>query len=57
MQSLEELLRQSPSISDEELEYWLFLLPTMKEEHRERLLVILETEKRKLEDLDYNFSI
>jgi uncharacterized protein YsxB (DUF464 family) len=55
MENLEELLRQSPSISNEELEYWLFLLPTMKEEHKERIRVILETEKRKLEELEEKF--
>ena len=47
-----ELIINTESMNDTERQYWLDLIPSMTSEQVDRLFNILETEKRKLEELE-----
>ena len=46
------LINNTDSMDVNEKQYWIDILPTMTEEQTKRLVDILETEKRNLEELD-----
>lgn len=51
------LINESPSMNDDEKQYWKTLLPTMKQDQCDRLEWILQREKDKLAELDARFNI
>jgi WD40 repeat protein len=63
---LEEILKKRPalvglilgseSINDNEKQYWFDILPRMTEEQIARLIAILETERRQLEELNVKYQ-
>lgn len=44
------------SMSEKERNYWLDILPYLNEDHLQSLYDILDTEKRKLEELEVEFN-
>ncbi len=51
-----ELILGTESMDDAERKEWLTNMPTLAQEQKDRLLTILKDEKRKLEELDKNFT-
>lgn len=51
-----KLIEETESMSYEEKHEWYRLLPIMSHEHVQRLITILEEEKKKLEAFDQKFS-
>ena len=51
-----ELINSTNSMDKEEKQYWIDILPTMTDEQVNRLFDILETERKKLEELDLKYE-
>jgi len=51
-----KLMLNTQSMDDEERKYWFSILPDMSEGQIKRLFNILETEKKKLEELDRKYQ-
>lgn len=52
-----ELILKSESMNTEERNYWLQVLPVMTPEQVQELRDILETEKRKLAEIDAKYAV
>lgn len=51
-----ELLLATESMDDSERQYWLDILPSMNTDQVQRLTDILETERKKLDDLEKKYQ-
>jgi len=51
-----KLVLATESMDDEERQYWFDIMPSMNDAQIDRLFNILETERRKLEDLETKFQ-
>ena len=51
---LVKMILATDSMDDNERQYWFDILPSMTDEQVDRLYNILDTEKRKLDDLEKN---
>ncbi len=51
-----KLVLNTESMDDEERQYWFDILPSMTEDQVDRLFNILETERRKLEELELKYQ-
>ncbi len=50
------LILNTKSMDDEERQYWFDIMPSMNDEQIDRLFEILDTEKKKLEQLEQNYQ-
>ena len=55
-QQLIKLILNTESMDDEERQYWFDIMPSMTKEQVSRLFNILETERKKLEELDKKYQ-
>jgi len=53
---LVKLILNTESMDNNEKQYWFDILPSMTDEQIDRLFDILETERRKLEDLEVKYQ-
>ena len=53
---LVKLVLNTESMDDNEKQYWFDILPSMTDEQIDRLFDILETERRKLEELEVKYQ-
>lgn len=53
---LEELIKNSPSMDEEEKKYWIELLPSMNEIQLNKFQTILENEQLQNEIIDEQFN-
>jgi Spy/CpxP family protein refolding chaperone len=53
---LVKLVLNTESMDNNEKQYWFDILPSMTDEQVDRLFDILETERRKLEDLEVKYQ-
>ncbi|EKE30163.1 MAG: tetratricopeptide TPR_3 [uncultured bacterium (gcode 4)] len=53
---LVKLVLNTESMDNNEKQYWFDILPSMTDEQIDRLFDILETERRKLEDLEVKYQ-
>lgn len=53
---LVELVINTQSMDNEEKQYWFDILPSMNNEQIDRLFEILETERKKLEELEKKYE-
>ena len=53
---LVKLILNTESMDDEERQYWFDIMPSMNEEQVDRLFNILETERKKLEELEIKYQ-
>ncbi len=53
---LVKLVLNTESMDDQEKQYWFDIMPSMTEEQIDRLFDILETERRKLEELEIKYQ-
>jgi len=51
-----KLIIQTESMDDDERQYWFDIMPSMTDEQVDRLYDILETERKKLEDLEVKYQ-
>ncbi|MDQ1433160.1 MAG: hypothetical protein QG634_505 [Patescibacteria group bacterium] len=51
-----KLILNTESMDDEERQYWFDIMPSMNEEQVDRLFNILETERKKLEELETKYQ-
>ncbi len=51
-----KLILNTESMDDEERQYWFDIMPSMNEEQIDRLFNILETERKKLEELETKYQ-
>lgn len=51
-----KLVLNTESMDNNEKQYWFDILPSMTDEQIDRLFEILETERRKLEDLEVKYQ-
>jgi hypothetical protein len=51
-----KLIIATESMDDDERQYWFDIMPSMTDEQIDRLYDILETEKKKLEDLEVKYQ-
>jgi len=51
-----KLVLNTESMDDEEKQYWFDIMPSMTDDQIDRLYNILETEKRKLEELEVKYQ-
>ncbi len=51
-----KLVLNTKSMDDQERQYWFDILPSMSDEQIDRLYEILDTEKKKLEQLEVNYQ-
>lgn len=51
-----KLILATESMDDSERQYWFDILPSMNEDQTKRLYDILETEKKKLEELEVKYQ-
>jgi hypothetical protein len=51
-----KLVLATESMDDEERQYWFDILPSMNDSQVDRLFNILETERRKLEELESKYQ-
>ena len=51
-----KLILATESMDDDERQYWFDIMPSMTDEQIDRLYNILETEKKKLEDLEVKYQ-
>lgn len=51
-----KLVLETKSMDDEERQYWFDIMPSMNDEQIDRLFEILDTEKKKLEQLEQNYQ-
>ena len=51
-----KLILATESMDDDERQYWFDILPSMTDSQVDRLFDILETEKRKLEELEKKYQ-
>ncbi len=51
-----EMIKVSPSMKEEERQYWVDALPVMTDDQVQNLRGILENEKAKIEEADKNFN-
>jgi len=51
-----KLVLATESMDDEERQYWFDILPSMTDDQVDRLFNILETERRKLEELEVKYQ-
>ena len=56
IQDIQKLINELDSIYLEEAEMWYELLPHMSQKQLSELKLILETEKRKLEEIDSKYA-
>ena len=53
---LVKLILATESMDDEERQYWFDIMPSMNDNQVDRLFNILETERRKLEELEIKYQ-
>ena len=53
---LVKLILATESMEDEERQYWFDIMPSMNDNQVDRLFNILETERRKLEELELKYQ-
>lgn len=53
---LVKLILATESMDDEERQYWFDIMPSMNDNQVDRLFNILETERRKLEELELKYQ-
>jgi len=51
-----KLVLETESMDDEERQYWFDIMPLMTDEQIDRLFNILETERKKLEELELKYQ-
>lgn len=51
-----KLILDTESMDDEERQYWFDIMPSMTDDQIDRLYNILETERRKLEELEVKYQ-
>lgn len=51
-----KLILATESMDDEERQYWFDIMPSMNDSQVDRLFNILETERKKLEDLELKYQ-
>lgn len=51
-----QLVLNTKSMDDQERQYWFDIMPSMSNEQIDRLFDILDTEKKKLEQLEVNYQ-
>lgn len=51
-----KLILNTKSMDDHERQYWFDIMPSMSDEQIDRLFEILDTEKKKLEQLEMNYE-
>lgn len=51
-----QLVLNTKSMDDQERQYWFDIMPSMSDEQIDRLFDILDTEKKKLEQLEVNYQ-
>ncbi len=51
-----KLIIATESMDDDERQYWFDIMPSMTDEQIDRLFDILETERKKLEDLEIKYQ-
>ena len=51
-----QLVLNTKSMDDQERQYWFDIMPSMSDEQIDRLYEILDTEKKKLEQLEVNYQ-
>lgn len=51
------LIRETESMNEEEKQYWITLIPNMKDSDKEKLEAILTKEKETLAEIDARFNI
>jgi len=51
-----KLILNTESMDDEERQYWFDIMPSMSDEQIDRLFNILETERKKLEELEIKYQ-
>lgn len=51
-----KLILATESMDDEERQYWFDIMPSMNDSQVDRLFNILETERRKLEELELKYQ-
>lgn len=51
-----KLIIQTESMDNDERQYWFDIMPSMTDEQIDRLYDILETERKKLEDLEVKYQ-
>ena len=51
-----KLILATESMDDDERQYWFDIMPSMTDEQIDRLYEILETERKKLEDLEVKYQ-
>ncbi|MDD4151641.1 MAG: hypothetical protein PHR68_03425 [Candidatus Gracilibacteria bacterium] len=51
-----KLILNTESMDDEERQYWFDIMPSMSDEQIDRLFNILETERKKLEELEVKYQ-
>ena len=51
-----KLILNTESMDDDERQYWFDIMPSMTDSQIDRLYNILETEKKKLEDLEVKYQ-
>jgi len=51
-----KLVLNTKSMDDQERQYWFDIMPSMSDEQIDRLYEILDTEKKKLEQLEVNYQ-
>jgi hypothetical protein len=50
------LVLATESMDNSERQYWFDILPSIKREHKDRLFNILETERKKLKELEIRYQ-
>lgn len=53
---LTKMILATESMDDSERQYWFSLMPSMGEEHIDRLYQILDTERKKLQELEIKYQ-
>jgi len=51
-----KLILETESMDDDERQYWFDIMPSMTDEQIDRLFDILETERKKLEELEVKYQ-
>lgn len=51
-----KLIHTTESMDSVEKKYWLYILPYIKEEHVDSLFIILDTERKKLDELEVRYQ-
>jgi len=51
-----KLILKTDSMDNEEKQYWFDIMPSMNDDQIDRLFTILETERRKLEELELKYQ-